>query len=96
MLCCIRDTQEDPSFQEHPKTNKAMLMLSNTPRILAILFVLIFAAWSAPLPAEVLGRSGQGWLETIDGYPVVYVKGSHYEMGRQHGELLRFLCSAVA
>jgi isopenicillin-N N-acyltransferase like protein len=89
MLCCIRDTQEDPSFQEHSKTNKGMLMLSKTPRILAIFFVLIFAAWSAPLPAQVLGRSGQGWLETIDGYPVVYVKGSHYEMGRQHGELLR-------
>lgn len=64
-------------------------MRSSTVRVLAVLFGLFFAPCSVPVSAEVLGRSGQGWLESIDGYPVLHVKGSHYEMGRQHGELLR-------
>jgi isopenicillin-N N-acyltransferase like protein len=58
-------------------------------RTFAILSILMLVVWVAPLQAEVLGRSGQGWLESIDGYPVLHVKGSPYEMGRQHGELLR-------
>jgi isopenicillin-N N-acyltransferase like protein len=57
--------------------------------IFALLGILLLVAWTVPSQAEVLGRFGQGWLETIDGYPVLHVKGSHYEMGRQHGELLR-------
>jgi hypothetical protein len=64
-------------------------MHANTVRTLAFFAFLILAAVSTPLRAEVLGRSGQGWLESIDGYPVLHVKGSHCEMGRQHGELLR-------
>lgn len=36
-----------------------------------------------------IARCGKGWLETIDGYPVVHVKGTPYEMGFQHGALLR-------
>jgi hypothetical protein len=58
-------------------------------RILAIFGVLALIVWVTPLRAEVLRRSGQGWLESIDGYPVLHVKGSPYDMGRQHGELLR-------
>lgn len=53
------------------------------------LLVLGLVVGSAPVQAQVLGRFGQGWLESIDGYPVLHVKGSHYDMGRQHGELLR-------
>jgi len=30
-----------------------------------------------------------GWLEERDGVPVLHVAGSHYEMGYQHGYLLR-------
>jgi predicted choloylglycine hydrolase len=39
--------------------------------------------------AETIARCGQGWLEKIDGYPVLHLKGSAYEMGYQHGALLK-------
>ena len=39
-----------------------------------------------------VARCGQGWLETIDGYSVLHLKGSPYEMGFQHGALLREHC----
>ncbi len=38
---------------------------------------------------EVISRCGQGWLEKIDGYPVLHLKGTPYEMGFQHGALLK-------
>lgn len=34
-------------------------------------------------------RCGQGFLETIDGYRVLHLKGTPYEMGYQHGALLK-------
>jgi len=34
-------------------------------------------------------RCGKGWLEYIDGYPVLHLKGAPEEMGRQHGALLK-------
>ena len=39
--------------------------------------------------AETIARCGQGWLEKIDGYPVLHLKGTHYEMGFQHGALMK-------
>ena len=36
-----------------------------------------------------IARCGQGWLEEIDGYPVLHLKGTSYEMGYQHGRLMR-------
>lgn len=42
--------------------------------------------------AATVARCGQGWLETIDGYPVLHLKGTPYEMGYQHGALLREHC----
>jgi len=50
-------------------------------------FVLVVLA--ATVHAETLGREGAGWLESIDGYLVLHLKGSPYEMGLQHGKLLR-------
>jgi hypothetical protein len=38
--------------------------------------------------AETVARCGKGWLELVDGYRVLHLKGTHYEMGRQHGTLL--------
>ena len=38
--------------------------------------------------AETLGRAGAGWLESVDGYLVLHLKGTPYEMGVQHGKLL--------
>ncbi|MCX7423629.1 MAG: C45 family autoproteolytic acyltransferase/hydrolase [Planctomycetia bacterium] len=42
-----------------------------------------------PLSAQTVARCGKGWLELIDGYPVLHLKGSPREMGFQHGALLR-------
>jgi isopenicillin-N N-acyltransferase like protein len=39
--------------------------------------------------AQTISRCGKGWLELIDGYPVLHLKGSHYEMGYQQGALLK-------
>lgn len=38
---------------------------------------------------QTIARCGQGWLETIDGYSVLHLKGTPYEMGYQHGALLK-------
>lgn len=42
-----------------------------------------------PSFAEIVAREGQGRLERVNGQPVLYLKGSHYEIGYQHGVLLR-------
>ena len=54
----------------------------------ACLFVLI-AASLTPALAQTTARCGQGWLETVDGLPVLHLKGTPYEMGYQHGALLK-------
>jgi len=51
------------------------------------IWVLLFVA-AATAQAETLGRYGEGWLESIDGYLVLHLKGTPYEMGMQHGKLL--------
>ena len=56
---------------------------------LALLVLLTWTALAQPAPAQTVARCGDGWLERIDGYPVLHLKGSHYEMGYQHGTLLR-------
>lgn len=38
---------------------------------------------------KTVARCGQGWLETINGYPVLHLKGTPYEMGYQHGALMK-------
>jgi len=63
------------------------------------LFVLAALALFAPMPAqsfpgsaypdtqEILATSGDGFIEEINGLPVLHVKGSPREMGRQYGIL---------
>lgn len=57
----------------------------------AVLILLAAASpgWLPLARGQVIARQGQGWLEQIDGYPVLHVQGSHYQMGYQHGVLLR-------
>ena len=43
----------------------------------------------SPLADGTLARCGEGWLEEINGYPVLHLKGTPYEMGYQHGALLK-------
>jgi len=39
--------------------------------------------------AQTVARCGEGWLELIDGYRVLHLKGTPYEMGYQHGALVK-------
>jgi isopenicillin-N N-acyltransferase like protein len=55
----------------------------------ALALLVLWSLVPAAVHAETIARSGAGWLERIDGYPVLHLKGTPYEMGRQHGELLR-------
>ena len=58
--------------------------------IIVAAFVALLATFpAADTRAETIARCGKGWLETIDGYPVLHLKGSPREMGYQHGVLLR-------
>lgn len=47
---------------------------------------------AASASSQTVGRCGKGWLESIDGYLVLHLKGTPYEMGYQHGALLRDHC----
>jgi isopenicillin-N N-acyltransferase-like protein len=42
--------------------------------------------------AETVATCGKGWLERIDGYPVLHLKGTPHEMGYQHGALMKEHC----
>ena len=59
-----------------------------TIRAVLLLVALVVASAQAAR-AETIARCGQGWLETIDGYPVLHLKGTPYEIGYQHGALLK-------
>lgn len=54
-----------------------------------ILLVLIAVTATGYSDAEVIKREGKGYLEQIDGYRVLHLKGTPYEMGYQHGVLMR-------
>jgi hypothetical protein len=54
--------------------------------VLAWLVVCLPARESA---AQTVARCGKGWLELVDGYPVLHLKGTPYEMGYQHGALYK-------
>ena len=59
----------------------------------SVLWLLLAAAMvfasARESPAQTVARCGQGWLELIDGYPVLHLKGTHYEMGYQQGALFK-------
>jgi len=64
------------------------------PRIRLRIVALSLAALLGSLPAargetKTLARCGAGFLEEVDGYRVLHVKGEPYEMGYQQGALLR-------
>jgi hypothetical protein len=58
---------------------------------IAALFLVAFAgtAYFAQAETKTLARCGAGFLEEVDGYRVLHVKGEPYEMGYQQGALLR-------
>ncbi len=57
---------------------------------LSILIILLSSSYSFTITAEDTAQSIEGgWIEEIDGVTVLYVSGTHYEMGYQHGQLLK-------
>lgn len=64
-----------------------------SPRVRYV-FRFVFAALvltqsACHVAAQTVARCGKGWLERIDGYDVLHLKGTPREMGFQHGALLR-------
>jgi isopenicillin-N N-acyltransferase-like protein len=56
----------------------------------ACLFLICqFVLSGALAHAETVAKCGKGWSERIDGYLVLHLKGTPYEMGYQHGALLK-------
>lgn len=55
------------------------------------LVILSIVIWFSPgaADAQTIARCGAGWLEKVDGYLVLHVKGTPYEMGYQQGVLLK-------
>ena len=55
-----------------------------------LVVVLWFGAIAAsPADTHTVARCGRGFLEDVDGYRVLHIKGSPYEMGYQQGALLK-------
>jgi hypothetical protein len=58
--------------------------------------IVLLCCAPSPLQGEVVARYGDGFLEDNDGYRVLHVKGSQYEMGYQYGKLMaEELCQVV-
>ncbi len=51
--------------------------------------MLALTATATAVQAQTIARCGAGWLEKVDGYHVLHLKGTPYEMGFQHGALLK-------
>jgi hypothetical protein len=45
--------------------------------------------WTGAAAAQAVATCGAGYLEIVDGHPVLHLKGTPYEMGWQHGQLLK-------
>ena len=57
--------------------------------LLFICVLFLLATVARESAAQTVARCGKGWLELVDGYPVLHLKGTHYEMGYQHGALFK-------
>ena len=55
----------------------------------ALVFTTSIFAGRQFVAAETIARCGDGWLEMVDQYAVLHVRGTPYEMGYQHGALLK-------
>jgi predicted choloylglycine hydrolase len=56
---------------------------------LLVLSLLTVCSSLAAADSRTVARCGRGWLELVDGAAVLHLKGSPYEMGFQHGALLK-------
>jgi isopenicillin-N N-acyltransferase like protein len=51
--------------------------------------IILFSFAASAVNRELVAECGKGYLETVDGYPVLHLKGTPEEMGFQHGTLLK-------
>ncbi|MBN1817279.1 MAG: hypothetical protein JW828_07945 [Sedimentisphaerales bacterium] len=66
--------------------------MKNRISVVFLAFVPIFlflSICSAEPVRKLIAQEGKGYLETVDGYRVLHLKGTPEEMGYQHGVLLR-------
>ena len=56
---------------------------------LGLVVFLAVAPLAAQAESKTVARCGAGFLEEVDGYRVLHVKGTPYEMGYQQGALLK-------
>lgn len=54
-------------------------------KIFGILLSLLFL----PLYGDIIDKEGKGYLEIVDGQKVLHLEGSPYEIGYQHGRMLK-------
>ncbi len=54
-----------------------------------VIFVVMLSSVSSADSSSVIAAYGEGYLENINGLLVLHLKGSPYEMGYQHGTLLK-------
>src|SRR4051812_49186772 len=54
-----------------------------------LVIALVPSADAARADTKTIARCGDGYLEEVDGYRVLHVKGAPYEMGYQQGALLK-------
>ena len=64
-------------------------MARSTRWLAALTLVLLAVATTAQAETRTVARCGAGFLEEVDGYKVLHLKGTPREMGLQHGTLLR-------
>ncbi|MBX6312509.1 MAG: peptidase C45 [Isosphaeraceae bacterium] len=65
-------------------------MFRTATRALSLILALwLLAASPARGESKTIARCGAGFLEEVDGYKVLHVKGTPYEMGYQQGALLK-------
>src|SRR5215469_1593226 len=74
-----------------PSSPSGASAMPRTPvRAIALALLVAFSTFSAArADTKTLARCGQGFLEEVDGYRVLHVKGTPYEMGYQQGALLK-------
>src|SRR5271166_4267116 len=67
----------------------APTMALRLTRFAALTLIVLLATGQARAETKTIARCGAGFLEDVDGYPVLHLKGTPYEMGYQQGALLR-------
>jgi hypothetical protein len=58
-------------------------------RFVLILTITLILPLAARAETKTIARCGEGFLEEVDGYKVLHLKGTPYEMGYQQGVLLK-------